>query len=280
MSLPDGRAALEALQEVARAYPEATWSIAATTLGTEAWSLHWQAERSYYPASVIKLPIMVSVYRAAAQGWLRLDEEIPLSPDDLVGGAGILQDLTPGIRLPVRDLVTLMIVLSDNTATNMLLTRLGTPFVNETCRFYGWHDTAVHNPLMVVPLERTADNRTSARDMLSLLVALAHGRLVSDWACRRMWHTLERQRDRSRMSRFLPVPDAPVIGRPSWPVVGSKSGNVRGLCHDVGIVHAESVSYAVAIFTQGIPDDQRAAEFVGRLSERLYSLLTGTAPSA
>src|SRR3989442_1213641 len=81
-------------------------------------------------ASTIKLPIMAAVFSAVAQGKAKWDETIELRDEDKVSGTGILREVSAGVKLPLRDLVHLMIVVSDNTATNLILDRITADFVN------------------------------------------------------------------------------------------------------------------------------------------------------
>jgi len=88
-------------------------------------AIAYRAGETFPAASVIKLPILVEAYRQVDEGRLDLSERIPLRAEDRVGGSGVLKELEPGAALTLRDLLTLMIVVSDNTATNMVIDRVG-----------------------------------------------------------------------------------------------------------------------------------------------------------
>ncbi|MCX6612614.1 MAG: class A beta-lactamase-related serine hydrolase [Acidobacteria bacterium] len=81
-------------------------------------------------ASTIKLPVLVEIYAQAAEGKLKLDEELVMRPADVVSGSGVLRELSAGTKLKLKDIGNLMIVVSDNTATNMLIERIGADAVN------------------------------------------------------------------------------------------------------------------------------------------------------
>ncbi|NLY49833.1 MAG: serine hydrolase [Firmicutes bacterium] len=87
-------------------------------------------ERPFPAASLIKVLILAALLRAAAAGELSLEEKVTLKPENRVGGAGALSELSPDVSLPLRDLGTLMIVQSDNAATNEILDRIGFAKVN------------------------------------------------------------------------------------------------------------------------------------------------------
>jgi beta-lactamase class A len=89
-------------------------------------------DRLVRTASTIKVPIMVGTFASVRAGQASWDEPLTLTKLKQVGGSGVLNDLTPGMRLSLRDAVTLMIIVSDNTATNMVLERLGRESINST----------------------------------------------------------------------------------------------------------------------------------------------------
>src|SRR5688572_18249849 len=85
-------------------------------------------------ASTVKVPILIELFRQVEAGKLGLDDRLRYTEDVFVRGSGILRELTPGLELPIRDVATLMIVISDNIATNMLIDLLGIANVNTTLR--------------------------------------------------------------------------------------------------------------------------------------------------
>jgi beta-lactamase class A len=88
-------------------------------------------------ASTIKLPIMATVFRAVAEGRANWDETITLREEDKVTGSGVLREFSNGLKLPLRDVVRMMIVVSDNTATNMVIERITADAVNAEMDRYG-----------------------------------------------------------------------------------------------------------------------------------------------
>src|SRR5215208_8092523 len=102
-------------------------------------------DRSMPTASVFKLPLLVEVFRQAEAGALDLDERVTLRAEDVVMGSGILRDFGPGLQPTLRDLAMMMVIVSDNSATNLLLDRVGGPRqVNATMRDLGLPSIVVH----------------------------------------------------------------------------------------------------------------------------------------
>src|SRR5690606_8483267 len=171
------------------------WGISLYDLDTgETWSVH--ENESFYSASIIKIPIMIAVYAAHNRGERNLSESMKLRREAIVGGSGVLQHLTPGIKLTVYDLVTLMIIQSDNTATNMLIDLLGVPTIQHTMKEIGLEKSKFYHKMMTIEVEREGLNEITAQEMTTMLRKLATGKIVSAYACEEMIAILKRQQIR------------------------------------------------------------------------------------
>jgi beta-lactamase class A len=235
-------------------------------------------------ASTIKLPIMIETFAEAAEDKLKLTEPIKVNQDDKVSGSGILQDLTVD-ALPLRDLVMLMITLSDNTATNLVLSRIGGDAVNARMNAFGLHDTRVMrkilgdgNKLKSTPSGITQEGakpenkkwgigRSSPQEMVLLLEKLYRGELVSKQASAEMIDILKKQRDHGGIARD--IKDA---------VVANKSGALDALRSDVGIVYTAHGPIAMALTIDGMPQanwspDNPGELLISTLSELLIDRL-------
>ena len=242
-------------------------------------------------ASTIKVAVMMEVYEQEAANTLRLDTPITLHESDKVGGSGVLSGLHDGLTLTVADLVQLMIVLSDNTATNLLITRLGTSKINARLSAYGLQDTRLFRPTFrdghadVHPeLEREFGlGMTTPRDMTKLLALIADGKAVSPDASAAMLATLRRQQDRAMIPRLLPAVNGLEVGNKTGtdaekrPAADGTRRHVRG---DVAIVSAPGVRYVVAILTREVDDtrwgiENDAMTTGARVSRIIYDYFTG-----
>src|SRR5699024_11238693 len=106
------------------------WGIILEDLDTkEMWQ--WNQDDTFYAASIIKIPIMVAAFAAFEQGKFRLSDPLTLKREDIVGGSGVLQHLSPGISLSLYDLIVLMIIVIGNNATNMLFVCIGREKINK-----------------------------------------------------------------------------------------------------------------------------------------------------
>lgn len=224
-------------------------------------------------ASTIKLPILVALYGEAARGRIQLDEPARLRAEDQVTGSGVLQLLSPGIRLPWRDVAELMIAVSDNAATNLILARLGLERVNACLQSLGLRRTAVGGPLQVIPAEPVPrTNTVTAGDLAELLQRVARGTAISWEACRRMVATLKRQRFNDALPALLPPPlphDAPLGAFPAWELA-HKTGGIIGHEHDVGILYLPGQSIVICALSRHGGDARWARGLIARVGRAVW----------
>jgi len=145
------------------------------------------ADARFPTASTIKTAVMIEAYHQAAEAKLSLESRIALKDADKVGGSGVLNGMSAGLELTVKDLIHLMITLSDNTATNMLVTRLGAKQIDDRMEGYGLRETKIFRPTFrdgqpdVFPeLEREFGlGMTTPREMMRLMALIAHKRAMA-----------------------------------------------------------------------------------------------------
>lgn len=236
----------------------------------------WRADEPFPAASVIKVPVMAEVYRQCQEGALRLSDVVEMAPEDVVGGSGVMQLLTPGLRLSVRDLVELMICASDNTATNLLLGRTGIEPANRYMERLGLRHTRVHNKLQVMVVPPAPLNQTSPGDMVEMMRLIAQGSVVSRWACEHMIATMRRQQFNEMIPAKLPVQCPDVVGaRPSIEVA-HKTGWFPGVRADAGLIYAGDRCVAMAIMSRDLPGDTpTAADVIARMARAMFDHAMG-----
>jgi beta-lactamase class A len=211
-------------------------------------------------ASTIKLPIMAAVFDAVARGKARWTEPLTVTAGEKVSGSGIIaSEISDGVRLPLRDVLHLMIVLSDNTATNMILERFSADAVNAYLDKIGIKSTRSLRKILGGSNELKSGPGWSAagklpenqryglgvstpRDMVTILEKLDRGQLVSAEASKEMIAILKRCRDDYGIRRRL-----------SGVPVANKTGALDALRADVGIVYAKTGRIAMAIYVDGMP---------------------------
>jgi beta-lactamase class A len=120
---------------------QGTLGVCAIPLSSEGEPLRYREDERFPAASTIKVFILQALLEQAEAGTLSLADELVLSADEQVTGSGVLKELPPGRRYTLKDLAALMTIISDNTATNVLIERLGVGTVNEVCASRGWVGT-------------------------------------------------------------------------------------------------------------------------------------------
>jgi beta-lactamase class A len=235
------------------------------------------ADRRFPTASVIKVAVMVEAFHQVAEGRLTLDQEVALPEDAKVGGSGVLQRMHPGLRPTVRDLLDLMMTLSDNTATNLLVALVGTERVDARLGSqYGLKETLLFRPTFrgghadVRPdLEKEFGlGMSTPREMASLVEKIARGEAVSPEASAEMFRILDAQLYADMLPRGLPegteVASKTGMDEEKLPGPDGINGQVRAA---VGIVKGPKTRYVIAIFTRHVKD--------GRWSVDNEALVTG-----
>jgi beta-lactamase class A len=198
-------------------------------------------------ASVIKLPILLHIALAVDEGPLSWDEPLTLAEDVKAPGTGVLKELSAGLSLSLRDLCVLMTALSDNTATNMLLDRMGVDAVNTRLEQLGLLQTRLLRRVFAPDTPATRPfglGVTTAHEMADLLVQLARGQIGGGRAADTVLAMLAMQQDRAAIPRLLPE---------GWRYAG-KTGSNPDLRADVALLTAPDGSeLALAAFCTAMP---------------------------
>jgi len=248
--------------------------------------LAFNADTRFPTASTIKTAVMLEAYHQIAEGSLTLDTLLTLRDAEKVGGSGVLRQLHDGLPLKVSDLIYLMIALSDNTATNMLVNRLGTARIDDRLTSYGFKETRIFRPTFrdgradVLPeLEKEFGlGMTTPREMARLMALIADRKAVSAPASEAMIATLGKQQDRNMIPRLLPSDDSLQIGNKTGtdeekqPAANGVRGQVRS---DAAIVTGPNLRYVIAIYTRQVQDtrwtiDNDALVTGARISRLVY----------
>lgn len=253
-------------------------------------------------ASVFKVPVIVELYRQAEAGRLSLDDKMVLKEAEKVPGSGILKELSEGLEVTVRDLSRLMMILSDNTATDMIVERVGKDNVNATMRRLGLNKTVVvadcrdllfdlvgANDLpddektldRYLQLAKAGANKgawslgterndvTTPLEMNRLLELIVEGEAVGRAGCDAILATMEKcQTGEYRVPKYLPAEKVKMY---------RKTGSLPGIRNDVGVITilSSGEKYCISCFTRGAPDVYAAEEAIARVSRSVYRYFAG-----
>ena len=223
-------------------------------------SAAWNENRRVPSASLIKLPIMVEVMRQARAGRLSLEQRISVASADKVPFS-ILTLLETGNSYSLRDLITLMIIQSDNTAANLLIDRAGSDRINQGLAQLGLPGTVLQRKMMDSAARAAGrENFTTAADMARLLELLYRGAVVDAAGSAWMLEIMKNQLNNSMMMQQLPDDT----------VVAHKTGDLAGISHDVGIVYREDFAYILAVLVWDARTNCDARLAIGRISRAVY----------
>ncbi|MGG1663313.1 serine hydrolase [Brevibacillus sp. NRS-1366] len=248
---------------------EGTWGVVVEELGQESCKgLYFEhlPDEVFIAESVIKVPIMAAVYAAAERGEFSVENRLALRREDLVGGSGLLYTLSPGLKLTIRDLVTLMIIQSDNTATNMLINLVGKASIEQTMRDLGMLKSRYSRKLMIYPLDVTENNTITAGDVARMLGKIASGTFLSRRASEEMIAIMNKQQVRNGLPSLLPEQGGAKI--PDWELP-CKSGWDTGRQHDVGVLYTAGCRISITALSKDV-QSQAALRTLGLLGRAVY----------
>ena len=223
-------------------------------------------DRLFNPASVIKVPVMVEVYRQVVQRKLSLDDRIVMRRSDKISGSGTLQYQRAGNSYTVRQLVEQMITISDNTATYMLIERVGKENINRTMRELGLKNTMIGSSDL---LKAEVLNFSTPGDMTTLLTKIYRGQVINRWASEEMLAVMGRQHVKWGIPKYLP----------SQVRVANKTGTLAYVKNDAGIVFLDNRPYVISVFTSKAPARPFGTTWVAQISRIVYDWRMGEAES-
>ncbi|WP_103104557.1 serine hydrolase [Brevibacillus reuszeri] len=291
----------QALEEVLTDSP-GVFGVAAAHLetGKSAGNLD---DQLFQLASAFKIPIMVTLMREVEAGKLRLDQRVTLKRDERVPGSGVLQELDAGATLTVKDLATLMTIVSDNYATDLVLELIGgieqvTAHMHElglkdihlrhTCwqllnhcvgmnepapsaagfdEYERREDTGEYEIILDVSQPTLENNVATPADLNRLLIMIAQKEILTPASCDLMLDILRRQQYNSRLPFLLP----------EGTKVAHKTGTVNAVVNDAGIIYLPNGKgmIAITVLSRGITEKSAAELTIARVARAIYDQAMG-----
>jgi beta-lactamase class A len=198
----------------------------------------------------------VALAQAADEGTIDLQHRVTVRPNQRAGGSGILNELETPVELSLADHAHLMIAISDNTASNVLIDAVGPEAIAATASGIGLKGTALQRRFLGrLPDPGTPENLTTAEDLTTLLVGIATGTAASPERCAWMRDRLAGQHYLNRLPRFLP----------DGVTFAGKSGSLEGFDHDSGLFSGPGGTLAVAVLHRNVRDPYAADVVIGTI---------------
>ncbi|WRP04570.1 serine hydrolase [Rossellomorea aquimaris] len=229
-------------------------------------SIQINNDTPFSAASLIKVPILLEGFRQAEQGKIDLNETVMVPKEDRVGGAGVLSTLSENISLTVEDLLTLMIIVSDNTATNLIIDRIGSEAINNLCKSLALKHTNLGRKLMdFQAMEQGYDNFTSASDIITCLRILDKSPLFSEQSREKMLFILHQQQFGTKLPARM---DRERV------FIANKTGELPGVEHDCAIVRYEEKTAYIVVLIDGLGESESARDTIAEIGKLLFDYLT------
>ncbi len=208
-------------------------------------------------ASSIKITVLANLYLQMQQGKLKLTDLYTVQSSDLVPDSDIMGGLSPGVtRLTLRDLATMMVAVSDNSATNVLIDRIGMQNVNAMLDSLALTHTRLRRKMMDLQAAKQGrENISTPREMMTLLGAIYRGKLLNKESTADFFKMLSTNKD-SWIPRDLPA-DLKIANKP---------GSLEAVRNDSGIVFVEGRPYVICVMTSFLRNERDGEEAISKVS--------------
>jgi beta-lactamase class A len=242
-----------------------------------------RADETFPTASIIKVFILLELMRRVHLGDFKLDQQVPILAAQQVCGSGVLKELSAGLSMTLRDVATLMIVLSDNTATNVLIDLLGLEEINGTITGLGLTTTRLFNR---IDFERIGGDVnklavTTAREFGHALEQVARGSFLDRASCDIVIDIMGRQQYLDLLPRYLPYnPYARDLNVTQELRIANKTGFFMGVRCDSAIIFLPGTTLVVTALTkngadQSFQTENENAILLGQVGHALFSYFKG-----
>lgn len=217
-------------------------------------------DKKVLSASMIKLLILAELMKKIFENKFSLSDTVMMANFMKIGGDGVLKELNTGHHFTLKELVTLMIIVSDNQATNILIDFLGMENINQLGKELDLKETFLGRKMMDAEARKKGyDNYTCADDISLLLKLIYQEKLINKEASQLMLDILLRQQQGERLQRYLP----------SDIKIAHKCGDLDNLENDGGIIWLGDRAYILVVLTNGMPNLQ-CKQTIGKISKFVY----------
>lgn len=213
-------------------------------------------------ASSIKIAVLADLFLQAQHGKVKLTDEYVVRKEDLVEGSDIMLGLTPGVtRLTLRELATIMVAVSDNSATNVLIGRLGMEEISNMLRDMGLKSTHLRRKMMDLNAATEGrENVSTAHEMMTLLERIQNGKLLNKEMTADFIKILSTHKESSMLQ-----------GLPDDVMAANKPGELEGVRNDSGIVFVKGRPYILCVMTTYLKDERDGSAAIRKIATLTYS---------
>lgn len=224
-----------------------------------------RGDERVHSASTIKLVILAELMRRVKEGTVSLTDKITVTEEMRTGGDGILKELLPGHQFTILEIATLMIIVSDNEATNILIRLLGMDEINAMAKSLGLKEASLGRLMMDSEARKNGfDNYICADDITCILKLIYEGKCVDEERSRIMLDILKRQQQSGRLQLYLPEELE----------VAHKCGDLDYLENDGGIFFYPEHPYILTVLTSSMDTNKDGREAIGHISKAVYDCIS------
>lgn len=262
------------INQLIRAFSGHVGYIAKSLSSDDVFSFNSQTQ--FPVASCIKIPIVIELLYKNIMGELSLAEKIPILSKDQVPGTGVLKDLSSGLELRYSDLAKLSITISDNTAANKLIDKLGVDSINARIKSLGMKNTHLGTKFVFTDPTK---NLGSPADFCQLLENLSEGSILNKNSCEWLLNVMECQQYVDYIPRHLPFNRfAKEFDQPQDLKIANKVGMLSGVINDMAIINNQDIKYILVIFTKNCDDltfgpDNEGAVLISQISKLIFDFI-------
>lgn len=227
------------------------------------WTIVVNEDKIFPSASLVKIPIMATIFSLSAENELNLGQRLVLANKYKVLGSGRIKDYAAGTKFNIAYLIEVMITESDNTAANMLIDYLGLTPLNNYFKKLGLNNTNMARKMMdFKSRQKGIENFTSASDVAYLLEEIYNNKFINKDFSHKCLEILKKQKARDRIPARLP----------SDTVVAHKTGLEKGICHDAGIVFTPKGDFLICVLTRhNYKFAAPAKKFISQVAADVYN---------
>ena len=220
----------------------------------------------FLAASVIKIPIMIEYFRQLEDGLVDADEFLSAPLSERVGGSGILHELRENIEMKLSELVLLMIVLSDNTATNLVIEKLGINNINDFLEKRNYESCLKRKMMDYESRKKGIENYIKADEIGEILKDIYESNFtgISKESCEEMFSIMSRQKIRDKLSFYIPEDD--------WAKVASKTGTLDKVEHDASIFNFANSKFVLVVLSKNLPTNAYGNVTIAKVAKKICGL--------
>jgi beta-lactamase class A len=224
-------------------------------------ALDLRADERFPSASVIKVPILAALLAEVEAGRVSLGQTYRLDYADCVEGSGVLRALHEGLEVTVEDLAHLMIIVSDNSASNILIDLVGLDRIAGHMERWGFREIVLGRKFYdFAARDRGLDNWVSAGELTDMLTRIERRTLLGEPACEKILDIMRKQQFSDRIPKLLP-PDT---------VVANKTGSIDGVYHDAAVIYAPAGPLVLTVLTREVPSRPVAEGGIRHIARVVY----------